>query len=100
MFSGAPKTRTYPDFVVWDDGDLRGVALHDGGETDFELRPDVTIPPLHDPRLLAPGNKVLVLVHTGHHIVHLLWSIPEHRGTSNEMISPFSYRSVNLILEV
>ncbi len=90
MFSEAPKTRTYPDLVVWDDGDLRGVALHDGGETDFELHLDVAISSLHDPRLLTPGNKVLVLVHTGHHTVDLLWSIPEHRGTSIEMmISPF-----------
>lgn len=71
-------TRTDPDSVVWDDGDFRGVALHDGGETYFKLRLDVTILSLNDPRLLAPRNKVSILVHTGNHIVHLLWSIPEH----------------------
>lgn len=91
--------------MVWDDGDLRGVALHNGGESYFELRLDVTVSSFSDPRLLAPGNKVLVLVHTGHHVVHLLWSIPEHTvpwntGTSNETVSPFQHRLVNLVLEL
>lgn len=73
--------KTYSDLVVWDNSDLRGVALHNGGKTYFQLCPDVAITSLHDLRLLAPGNKVLVLVHTGHNIVHLLWRIPEHTIT-------------------
>lgn len=85
MCSGTTKIRTYPDFVVWYDSDFRGVALRDGGETYFELGPDVTVSPLYDPRLLTPGNKVLVLVDTGHHIVHLLWSIPEHTVAQRQM---------------
>lgn len=71
------ETRTHSDLVVWDDGDLRGVALHNWGETDFELRQNVAVFPLHHPRFLAPGNKMLVLVHAGHHIVDLLWRKPE-----------------------
>lgn len=71
------RIRTYSDLVVWNNCDFRGVALHDGRKPYFKLSLDVTISSLHNPRLLTPGYKVLVLVHTGHHLEHLLWSIPK-----------------------
>jgi len=87
FYSGATRTGTDPDLVVWDDGDLRGVALHDGGETDLQVHPDAAVSSLRDPRLLAPGNKVAVLVHIGHHFVHLLRRKPEHTVASRPPIS-------------
>lgn len=79
-----PGSSTYPDLVVWHDGDLGGVALHHGGETYLEVRPDDTALSPCGPRLLAPGNKVLVLVHIDHHVVHLLRRIPAHTVTAEE----------------
>lgn len=69
------ETETYPDLVVWDEGDLRDVALHDGRESDLKLCPDVAVSRPHEPRLLAPRDELLVLVYTRHNLVHLLWSV-------------------------
>lgn len=69
-------TETYPDFVVWDNGDLWGVALHNGREANFELRLEVATLSFKYSRLCAPGDKLLVMVHIGHHVVQLLWRIP------------------------
>lgn len=77
MRSKRQKTReTYSDFVIGHKGEVGGVALHDRREADDQLRLKVTFFPLNEPRLLTPGNKVLVLVHVGHHIVQLLRRIP------------------------
>lgn len=72
------KSSAYPDLVVWDEGDIGRIALQNGGETYFQFCPEVAILFFNDPRPLAPRDKVLVLVHIDHHVVHLLWSVPEH----------------------
>lgn len=78
------ERNTYPDFLVRDDGDVRNVALRDGRKSYYELRPNPTASSFLHLRLLAPGNKVLVLVHAGHHRVHLLRSVPEHTENINQ----------------
>lgn len=84
------KPETYPDLVVGNDSDLRDVSLDERGETDLQLCHEATASPPQNPRLLTPGNKVLVLLHTGHHLVHLLWGVPEHRDTDTS-VSTFCF---------
>lgn len=55
-----------------DGGDHGRVSLHHGREAHLQLGFGVARS-LHDVMgLLTPGDKVLVLFHVGHHVVHLL----------------------------
>lgn len=63
---------THPDFAIGDEGEVRGVALHQRRESNFQLRLKIASLLFDEAGLSAPRHKVLVLVHVGHHIVQLL----------------------------
>lgn len=79
--------QTHPDFVVGDKADLGGVALHNGREANFKLRLEVAALSFDDSRLCAPGNKLLVLVHVGHHAVELLWRVPARSKRPHQQVA-------------
>lgn len=66
----------HPNFAIGDEGEVRGVALHQRRESNFQLGLKVPRLFLDEAGLPAPGHKVLVLVHVGHHVVQLLRRIP------------------------
>lgn len=66
----------HPNFAIGDEGEVRGVALHQRRESNFQLGLKVPRLFLDEAGLPAPRHKVLVLVHVGHHVVQLLRRIP------------------------
>lgn len=76
MAEQRPLSGHGPDLVVWDIGQLRDVAFEERGESDHQLCTTLAIISLKGPRLLTPRDKLTVLIHVCHYVVHLLRSVP------------------------
>lgn len=74
------RTAAHLDQVWGHHADQGGVGLHHRGEAHHQpgLTEAATLE--HHLRLLTPGNKVVVVLHLGHHLVDLLHGEPAEGG--------------------
>lgn len=75
--------QTYFDEMRANVGDHGRVALHHGRKPHLQLRFSMTRSLHYGLRLFTPRNKVFVIVHVGHDVIHLLHRVSEekHRPT-------------------